>query len=336
MNRNKRINLGLVLSNLTDSNAEEILSSLKKMYFDIHEESLSSEENLVLQYLRKYKQLGRVLNEEELNKMGIAKTMAIDEDVLKDQVDDYILYNTSKYRMFHSNLGLISSYAYKYSKIFKIDKMDLIQEGNIGLMKAVNGFDVDMGNKFSTYATSSIVRTILKYASDNFSPVKTTSQYWIQHRDFQKRKSELEEETGRSYSAAELSKIFDMNYEDVLDFMLYNPNPTHLDQKVGEDEDITICDLLSDDNIDFDKAIFFEQLREVFSHYIHKLPSNAAQVIRLLYGINDQQRSYTEKEVSKMLNISIGAVGFRHRKALAIIRTLVHRNGNKDHLQYFK
>lgn len=332
----RQIDLDVVLSNLTNNNAQEIISKLLKMYLDIHEQSLSNEEELVLKYQKKYKELGRVLNEEELQEIGIKKKKEIGEDVLLEQVNKYVKYNTSKYKMFHANLRLIPPVAQKYSEMFKIDKMDLIQEGNVGLMKAVNNFDVDKGFKFSTYAMWCIYRTILRYVSINYAPVKTSTHYWEQHREFQKRVKELEEETGRKFSASELAKILDMEYETVLDFVLFNPNVTYLDQRVGDDEDTTIGELIPAEDVDFNAQLVLEELREVFKHYIHKLPPKTAKIISMLYGINDEKRSYTEEEIMERLKITKGVITTQHNKALVIIRNLVRRNGKKDHLQYFK
>lgn len=336
----KQLEMGVLLANLKDNPySKEIIRILKELFEDLGENSLDEYSQLISKYERFCEKNKRVPTKEEFERvfnLHISNKTINPED-LYNQVKRFSKYMEAKYKMFHSNLRLVVRPAKQCSYKTSMEFMDLAIEGSVGLMKAVERFNVDLGYKFSTYAIWWIRQSILRYVNDNATSFKMNKNEYKEIKEFKDSVEQLENMTKRKYTAEELSKIFDMPYQEVVAKIYYNSTIISLDSIVGEEEDTSLESIIPGKEVDFEENIFKSELRKMLDECFSYLKPQEELIMRLFTGLNDENKPYDVYEIAKKTKKTKKVVTLILDRAIKKMRMLVQRNEEvKQFIHYMK
>lgn len=216
----------------------------------------------------------------------------------------------ARQRLVEANLRLVIHVARRY-KGFDMDLMDLIQEGNLGLMHAVDKYDYHKGYKFSTYAIWWIRQAITRALTEQVQMIRVPLYKMEMIKRLTKARQSLEQGLEKEPTLEDLAAQLDVDVEQVTDLllMIQAQDPLSLDirRRVGEDE-IPLSDLLEDDQVNSPERIVIAQTLEVLiRELLNDLTSRERSVIRLRYGMDDGHE-HTLNEVGRKLGLSHEAV----------------------------
>ncbi|MBR2692733.1 MAG: sigma-70 family RNA polymerase sigma factor [Thermoguttaceae bacterium] len=231
----------------------------------------------------------------------------------------YDAYCESKKELSEGNLRLVVSIAKKY-RFRGLPFMDLIQEGNGGLMRAVEKFEYRRGNKFCTYATWWIRQAISRALSDQSRTVRVPVHMAETTAKVRRAKRDLQQKTGRLPSTEETALAAGMSVEEVRQIEQIDRASVSLDRPVGNSEDSTCGDLIPDANAisPADSAAFLDCRRRI-NESLRKLGYREREVIRLRYGLGDGHQ-YTLEDVGKIFQVSRERIRQIETKALKKLR----------------
>ncbi|MBP3665929.1 MAG: RNA polymerase sigma factor RpoD [Clostridia bacterium] len=298
---------GIPLPELSGSEMSEIENEVEQFGNSENMQRILEQEGLVDDPVRLYlKEIGRVPLLTSEREHELAERMA-EGDI------------EAKKALVEANLRLVVSIAKRYvgrGMFF----LDLIQEGNLGLMKAVDKFDYTKGYKFSTYATWWIRQAITRAIADQARTIRIPVHMVETIHKVSRYSRQLLQEYGREATAEEIGEKMGMSAEKVREIMKIAQDPVSLETPIGEEEDSHLGDFIQDEDTPAPADAASQTiLREVIERELHTLTPREEHVIKLRFGLYDG-RTRTLEEVGKEFDITRERIRQIEAKALRKLR----------------
>jgi len=235
---------------------------------------------------------------------------------LKDIVDRGAI---ARRRLVESNLRLVVSVARRYMNR-GIPLGDLIQEGNIGLMRAVEKFDYRRGFKFSTYATWWIRQAVSRALADHSRTIRVPVHMVETINKYVRLSSALQQELGREPTVDEIAVAMETTPERVREIVRILPQPMSLESNVGDEQDATLADFVEDENaVDMDEAANRLMLKLQVEGVLETLSPRERRVVELRFGL-EGDKLYTLSEIGAELGVTRERIRQIETKALRKLR----------------
>ena len=282
---------------------EDVENDVEMEKIDLSVPDGVSIEDPVRMYLKEIGKVPLLTAEEEIE---LAKRMELGDE-------------EAKKRLAEANLRLVVSIAKRYvgrGMLF----LDLIQEGNLGLIKAVEKFDYRKGYKFSTYATWWIRQAITRAIADQARTIRIPVHMVETINKLIRVSRQLLQELGREPTPEEIAEEMNMPVERVREILKISQEPVSLETPIGEEEDSHLGDFIQDDNVPVPAdAAAFTLLKEQLVEVLSTLTDREQKVLRLRFGLDDG-RARTLEEVGKEFNVTRERIRQIEAKALRKLR----------------
>ncbi|MCA9971932.1 MAG: sigma-70 family RNA polymerase sigma factor [Anaerolineales bacterium] len=281
-------------------------------------------------YFREMGQQGLLTAEEEVTlakeiEAGREASERIEagEELDLDEVDQLILAQeigeAARAHLIRANTRLVVSIAKKY-RGRGLQFLDLIQEGNVGLMKAVEKYDYRRGNRFSTYATWWIRQAVTRALANHGRTIRIPAHLGGRISKLYQVAQELEQEYGRQPTAEEIAENMELPAERVRWMLRTSRQPVHLERPVGDESDAELGDFIEDIEAPPPaETVAQKMLTEEIGVILDQLTPREARILRLRYGLQDGE-SRTLKEVGEMFGLSRERIRQLEKEALRKLR----------------
>ena len=273
---------------LIPSAVEEELSEENMILDGDQENTMYMTEDSVHLYL---KEIGNIPLLDAQQEVEIAKRMEAGDKKAKDE-------------LINSNLRLVVSVAKKYVGGSGMSLLDLIQEGNVGLMKAVERFDYHKGYKFSTYAMWWIRQSVTRAIADQSKTIRIPVHMRETMNKIRKESRRFLSETGREPTAKEISEFMKIPCERVEEILKCFGNTVSLETPIGEEEDTSLADFIADDHTPEQfRTTEYTMLQDELEGLLSTLTEREQMVLKLRYGFVDG-RIWTLEEIGKIYHVT--------------------------------
>jgi RNA polymerase primary sigma factor len=246
-----------------------------------------------------------------------------EEPMSLDELDELMrikeVGDAARAHLIRANTRLVVSIAKKY-RGRGLQFLDLIQEGNVGLMKAVEKYDYRRGNRFSTYATWWIRQAVTRALANHGRTIRIPAHLGGRISKLYQVAQELEQELGRQPSAEEIAENMDLPAERVRWMLRTSRQPVHLERPVGDESDAELGDFIEDVELPQPaETVANNMLTEEIGEILDQLTPREARILRLRYGLQDGE-SRTLKEVGEMFGLSRERIRQLEKEALRKLR----------------
>jgi RNA polymerase primary sigma factor len=328
--------------NRIQSNREAIFHSLQRI--DFSEDQISALTGSLEEVLRKMEEAQSSLKALSHRQHLSSKAVKEARTRLKELETQYLtnvdelrkivaLISENKTEMLHakdqfvrSNLRLVLSIAKNYSYP-GLDLLDLVQEGNIGLMKAVDKFNYRLGHKFSTYATWWIRQSITRAIADQGRTIRVPVHMVEAMNRVLKVANELTKRMGREPSVHELARELKTPVAKVTQILKAAQEPISLEASIADNKDAVLNKFIEDKNaISPDEDVMKHSLREVTISALQSLSPREQEIVRMRYGLNETGKEYTLQEVGEIFQVTRERIRQIEEKALLKLRSPYRSN----------
>ena len=256
-----------------------------------------------------------LIEQEQHAQISIAELKEISKNMVANEKETA----AAKREMIQANLRLVISIAKKYTNR-GLQFLDLIQEGNIGLMKAVDKFEYRRGYKFSTYATWWIRQAITRSIADQARTIRIPVHMIETINKMNRISRQYLQETGEDPDAAKLAELMEMPEDKIRKIMKIAKEPISRETPIGDDDDSHLGDFIEDvNNIAPADAAMYSSLREATKDVLESLTPREAKVLRMRFGI-DMNTDHTLEEVGKQFDVTRERIRQIEAKALRKLR----------------
>jgi RNA polymerase primary sigma factor len=265
----------------------------------------------------------QLAKEIEAGRMAEGQLESLDGQVSLEDRDDLErtreVGDAARAHLIRANTRLVVSIAKKY-RGRGLQFLDLIQEGNVGLMKAVEKYDYRRGNRFSTYATWWIRQAVTRALANHGRTIRIPAHLGGRISKLYQVAQELEQELGRQPSAEEIAEHMELPAERVRWMLRTSRQPVHLERPVGDESDAELGDFIEDVELPQPaEMVANNMLTEEISEILDQLTPREARILRLRYGLQDGE-SRTLKEVGEMFGLSRERIRQLEKEALRKLR----------------
>lgn len=310
------LNVSLLFNSLCNHSLyNDVISDLINFY-----NSLEGNNKQIYEMLQRYKseytKINRSLNSVELKTIFNIESIdnVLNEKDLLIEVKKFMNYKYAFDKMFVSNLRLVASIARNYG--YRFDMMDLINEGNLGLMKAIGHFDVSLGNRFSTYASYWIKMSIRRAILSQKSSIRIPEHKYNSINRFKKELSILEQQEKRTLTEDEIADKLPYTIEKVREYRKYMQDVLSLDATISEDDSTTMQDVIPSD-VNVENMALRDSLKFDVETLYEALTEREQMVIKMRFGTGELKGcKYSYEYIAKKLGVSKQRVGDIERRAL--------------------
>ena len=312
----------------------------------IYEETISdhtgiTSDDSVSLYLNEMSRVPLLTREEEISlakkmeKGRNARQLMIDTDGEVENIEEIkeLIREGKEAReyLIKANIRLVVSIAKKYRQ-YGSSFLDLIQAGNVGLIRAVDKFDYSRGNRFSTYATWWIRRSVLRFLNQKERTIRLPNYLSNRLRKVRHVTRDLSQKLGRQPTMDEISELTDQSPEEIRQLIHYARLPISLDQPVGEDGESELLNFVENENavIPFN-TVQQRLLEEDIGSALSELSERESSIIKLRFGL-DGNRSHTLKELGEIFGVTRERIRQIQQKALRKLRSPQNQSRLRNYL----
>lgn len=222
-------------------------------------------------------------------------------------------------KLVNSNLRLVVTIAHHFNTK-QVSIMDLIQEGNIGLMTAASKFSISFKTRFSTYAYSWIMQYMLRFINNRSSLITLPHRKDEMIRKIEAAQAFLFQQTGHEATSAELSLYLGVPEDDMRKAMIYSYSISSLDVDCNDDSLMTMGDLIADTTFSPETILMTEEKKRIIHSLMQSLPGNEQKVIWYRFNFDNEVHTKTLREISEILGVSAETVRQTELRALRHMR----------------